>query len=100
MRTGQDEFERCLSSNRDFSAAFSFERTFEEAPNPALRLENLGVIGLPLSERDADAIKAHAKLAPFGMGERTIVKKSVRDTWEMDAQLVLHSRFICLASIR
>lgn len=38
--------------------------------------------------RDAEAIKSRANQAPFGMGERTVVDKSVRDTWELDASQV------------
>jgi len=42
------------------------------------------VVGLPLSERDARAIISCANLAPFGHGERTVVDKNVRDTWEIE----------------
>ncbi|KIO28616.1 hypothetical protein M407DRAFT_45278, partial [Tulasnella calospora MUT 4182] len=55
------------------------------APNPVLRLNTLGRIGLPLSQREAMHIAANSRQAPFGMGERTLVDTSVRDTWEMDA---------------
>ena len=68
--------------------SISFNKTYEDAPNPVLRLQNVGSVGLPLSDRDADIIKAHAIQAPFGKGERTLVDKSVRDTWEMDGSLV------------
>jgi hypothetical protein len=44
----------------------------------------LGLVGLPLSERDAKAIIPHASLAPFGYGERTVVDKDVQDTWEIE----------------
>ncbi|THH13506.1 hypothetical protein EUX98_g9716, partial [Antrodiella citrinella] len=70
------------------SASFSFRQTYKTAPNPALELEDIGNVGLPLSERDAKIIKIHPTQAPFGMGERTVVDKSVRDTWELDAELV------------
>ncbi|TCD68475.1 hypothetical protein EIP91_010650 [Steccherinum ochraceum] len=83
----RSHLEDCLD-NWNFDSAYSFSRSFKEAPNPALHLEGVGTVGLPLSERDACAIKRVAKLAPFGMGERTVVDKSVRDTWEMDASLV------------
>lgn len=39
---------------------------------------------MPLSERDAKAIISCAALAPFGHGERTVVDKDVRDTWEIE----------------
>ncbi|TCD68473.1 hypothetical protein EIP91_010648 [Steccherinum ochraceum] len=82
--------EDCLGK-WDFDSAYSYNRTFNDAPNPALYLEGLGTVGLPLSERDAAAIKGCAAQAPFGMGERTVVDKSVRDTWEMDATQVKFS---------
>ncbi|KAL1680381.1 hypothetical protein EV122DRAFT_208022 [Schizophyllum commune] len=42
-----------------FKGAFSFCRTYKDAPNPGLLLGNdIGVVGLPLSSRDAAAIKA------------------------------------------
>lgn len=53
-----------------------------------LNLTKLGVVGLPLSAREAVAIKKECKQAPFGKGERTVVDKNVRDTWEMDASKV------------
>ncbi|KAL1736103.1 hypothetical protein EV714DRAFT_198757 [Schizophyllum commune] len=41
-----------------FKGAFSFCRTYKDAPNPGLLLGNdIGVVGLPLSSRDAAAIK-------------------------------------------
>ncbi|KAL1704972.1 hypothetical protein EV121DRAFT_204515 [Schizophyllum commune] len=42
-----------------FKGSFSFCRTYKDAPNPGLLLGNdIGVVGLPLSSRDAAAIKA------------------------------------------
>ncbi|EKM60042.1 uncharacterized protein PHACADRAFT_138464 [Phanerochaete carnosa HHB-10118-sp] len=61
---------------------------YPDAPNPVLKLDGLGTIGLPLSTRDAEAIKSRAVQAPFGMGERTVVDKTVRDTWETDSKKV------------
>ena len=84
----QTKVEQCLDEDWGFESEFSFNKHYGDAPNPALRLDKLGTVGLPLSDRDADAIKAHAVQAPFGMGERTVVDTSVRDTWEMDAELV------------
>ena len=54
------------------------------SPNPCLSISGLGLVGLPLSERDAKAIISCAALAPFGRGERTVVDKDVRDTWEIE----------------
>ncbi|KAI5830725.1 hypothetical protein K523DRAFT_302037 [Schizophyllum commune Tattone D] len=42
-----------------FKGSFSFCRTYKDAPNPGLLLGNdIGVVGLPLSSRDAAAIEA------------------------------------------
>jgi len=54
------------------------------APNPCLSISGLGGIGLPLHEHEAKRIISCATLAPFGHGERTVVDKDVRDTWEID----------------
>lgn len=80
--------ENILSSSLKFEGAFSFSRTYPVAPNPSLQLETLGTVGLPLSTREARAVIEASAQAPFGMGERTVVDKDVRDTWEMDASKV------------
>ena len=69
-----------------FNGTFSFYHGYPEAPNPMFNLTGAGSVGLPLSIRDAEAIRASSQQAPFGQGERTIIDKSVRDTWEMDAK--------------
>ncbi|KAG9011066.1 hypothetical protein FRB90_007521 [Tulasnella sp. 427] len=77
------DLEDILTNDLDFEGAFYFNRTYTDAPSPALRLNNLGRIGFPLSENEAKRIAADSRQAPFGMGERTIVDREVRDTWEM-----------------
>ena len=67
-----------------FSGSFYHAGLLSSAPNPYLNISGLGVVGLPLSERDAKAIIPCATLAPFGKGERTVVDKEVRDTWEIE----------------
>ena len=54
---------RELTFNAPFnvSGAFSVTRTHPDAPNPGLLVEELGSIGLPLSIRDAEAIKQKAQ---------------------------------------
>ncbi len=84
----QGELADILSSDLEFTGAFSFNRAYPTAPNPSLNIDGLGTVGLPLSIRDAAAIKQCAEQAPFGMADRTIVDKSVRDTWEIDATKV------------
>jgi hypothetical protein len=79
---------RVLNKPLEFQGSFYFHKTYAEFPNPILRLGSLGHIGLPLSCREAKHVIAHCVQAPFGKGERTLVDKSVRDTWEMDASQV------------
>ena len=84
-----------LSAGWTFGGSFAFSKTYD-APNPALTLENVGIVGLPLSKQTAAAIGAASRQAPFGMGERTVIDTSVRDTCEMDASMVSFPRFCSL----
>lgn len=77
-----------LTGDVDFKGSFSFHRAYPDAPNPCLQLADLGAVGLPLSTRDVEAVKSRCTQAPFGKGERTLVDKNVRDTWEMDSKMV------------
>ncbi|KAG9009076.1 hypothetical protein FRB90_008571 [Tulasnella sp. 427] len=77
------DLENIMTNDLKFGGAFYYNKTYTDAPNPVLRLKSLGRIGLPLSEREAKHIAANSRQAPFGMGERTLVDKEVRDTWEM-----------------
>lgn len=92
LTLAKGDFDVALRENKsNFQAAFSFNNSYADIPNPALKLSDLGIVGLPLSTRDAEAIKSRSIQAPFGMGERTVVDKTVRDTWEMDAKLVCYA---------
>ncbi|KAK7696246.1 hypothetical protein QCA50_000899 [Cerrena zonata] len=82
------ELQVALETKLDFSGSFSYKQDFPSAPNPSITIKDIGLVGLPLSQRDAAAIKSVAEQAPFGKGERTIVDKTVRDTWEIDAKLI------------
>ncbi|KAF8211214.1 hypothetical protein K438DRAFT_2039655 [Mycena galopus ATCC 62051] len=84
----RDDFERVLNGPLDFNGSYYFHKSYNEFPNPVLRLGSLGHIGLPLSSREARHVITHCVQAPFGQGERTVVDKNVRDTWEMDASQV------------
>jgi hypothetical protein len=70
------------------NGSFYHSKSYTRAPNPCLRLDGLGIVGLPLSEDVAQRVISKCKPAPFGKGERTIVDRDVRDTWEMDASKV------------
>ncbi|KAI5830724.1 hypothetical protein K523DRAFT_415626 [Schizophyllum commune Tattone D] len=76
--------------SRTFTGEIASHKTYLDAPIPGLNLlaSDIGPVGLPLNEREAKVVKSGCKQAPFGKGERTVVDKSVRDTWEMDASLV------------
>ncbi|KZT67691.1 hypothetical protein DAEQUDRAFT_672681 [Daedalea quercina L-15889] len=73
-----------------FKGSYSFSRSYPDAPNPGLYLlpNDIRTVGLPLSERDAEAVRSGCRQAPFGQGERTVVDPTVRDVWEMDANQV------------
>lgn len=53
-----------------------------------MSITGLGLIGLPLSDYDAKRMISAATLAPFGHGERTVIDKTVRDTWEIDPEKI------------
>jgi hypothetical protein len=82
--------EKGFKASGSFYASRFFEDT--DAPNPILNLEGVGIVGLPLSPRVAKDVISGCQLAPFGKGERTVVDKEVRDTWEMDGAKVRHQR--------
>ncbi|KAL5531710.1 hypothetical protein ACEPAG_4587 [Sanghuangporus baumii] len=78
------DLEDALSMNFDFKGDFAFACKLSDAPNPGLQIAPLGLIGLPLSERDAQSIKDIASQAPFGHGDQLVVDTSVRHTWEIE----------------
>jgi predicted 2-oxoglutarate/Fe(II)-dependent dioxygenase YbiX len=51
-----------------------------------LEITEVGMVGLPLSENQAQAIIEHCYQAPYGRGEETIVDTDVRRTWQMEPQ--------------
>ncbi|KAA1473723.1 hypothetical protein DENSPDRAFT_780596, partial [Dentipellis sp. KUC8613] len=71
--------------------AFAFDGSYPDAPNPILGIPDVGVIGLPLTSREAEVVKSKATQAPFGKGERTVVDTKVRDTWEIDGRSITFS---------
>ncbi|KAF9044405.1 hypothetical protein BJ165DRAFT_1390309 [Panaeolus papilionaceus] len=79
-----DALYHALSKNFDFAGNYYHRSVEPNAPNPILTIEGIGLIGLPLSERDAQMIVSRAAQAPFGKGDQTIVDTSVRDTWEIE----------------
>lgn len=57
-------------------------------PNPAISVSGLGTLGLPLSPTEAVRLRAVCNQAAFGKGERTVVDKEVRDTWELEPEKI------------
>lgn len=49
-------------------------------------IDDLGLVGLPLSVRDAEEIKKCCNKAPFGRGENTLVDETVRRTWQLSPE--------------
>jgi hypothetical protein len=60
----------------------------ESFPNPGIYVKGFGMVGLPLSVRDAKAIAALCKQSPFDRGDETVVDESVRKTWELEASQI------------
>lgn len=82
------DLELALKDTAVFSGSFASSQSYDDAPNPFLRIDGFGTLGLPLSEAEAQRLIGVCKQAPFGKGEETVVDKSVRDTWEVDASKV------------
>jgi hypothetical protein len=80
----REGLESCLEHIQPFGT-FAVFNTYTDAPNPGIHLMEGGSIGLPLSDRDADALIAASHQAPFGKGEQTIVDTNIRKTWEISA---------------
>ncbi|KAF9648913.1 hypothetical protein BDM02DRAFT_3128680 [Thelephora ganbajun] len=78
------DLEGVLKGDFDFKGKFALSETFASTPLPGLYIEGIGVIGFPLSERDAKLIEAAATQAPFGKGTETVVDTTVRDTFEIN----------------
>lgn len=63
---------------------FATSGVLPNATNPGLFVHGVGKIGLPLSDRDAEALAIAANRAPFGKGSETFVDPAVRNTWELN----------------
>ena len=53
-------------------------------------LSRVGNINLPLSVEQADVLKAKCTAAPYGRRAQTLVNKSERDAWQVDADIIPH----------
>jgi hypothetical protein len=79
-----EELDECLS-NVQSDGSFALFEHLSNPINPGICLKNGELIGLPLTNRDAQVIVAASHAAPFGKGEETLVDSSVRKTWELSA---------------
>jgi len=78
----KEGLEECLTSIEG-DGSFALFEPLQDPPNPGIYLKEGGLVGLPLSYRDAEAIIAASHQAPFGKGDETLVDTSVRKTWEV-----------------
>ena len=58
------------------------------APLPRLEVAGAGLISFPVPPAHADALVAMAERAPYGRGPQTVLDRSVRDCWQIDADKV------------
>ncbi|KAI0720050.1 hypothetical protein C8T65DRAFT_568354, partial [Cerioporus squamosus] len=70
------------------TGAFSYMRTHPVAPNPGLHVNGLGTLGLPLSLREAAAIKACSEFAVSNSTGHEDASASGRSCWEISASNV------------
>ena len=52
---------------------------------PGLNINKFGELAFPISSAQIETLIGHAKKAPFGKGEATVLDNTVRSTWEIDA---------------
>ena len=55
------------------------------APLPRLEVAGAGLIPFPVPAAEAQALIAAAERAPYGRGPETVLDRSVRDCWQIDA---------------
>ena len=82
----KDELQSVIKRLDQHSAGtFATSGMLAGSPNPGLHVQGLGDIGLPLSARDANALKVISHQAPFSKGSETVIDTSVRKTHEINA---------------
>ena len=60
----------------------------ELGPKPKITVKELGELTFPLNAIQVRALLDKAHAAPFGKGHQTLVDRSVRNTWEIDADQI------------
>jgi hypothetical protein len=73
-------------NNIQSSGSFAASAALDKPPPCDISVPGIdGALRLPLDEAQARELIAKAHQAPYGKGERTLIDKSVRNTWELDA---------------
>ena len=80
----QNDLEDVLKRNFDFKGKIAVSHTSAPTHLPGLYIQGIGMIGFPLSDRDAKLIETAATQAPFGKGTETVMDTAVRDIFEMN----------------
>jgi len=55
---------------------------------PTIDVDRVGLIALPLVPSQAEQLVANAEPAPYGLGEETVIDRTIRRTWQMDPRKV------------
>jgi hypothetical protein len=87
----QDDMEKALKLCAGFQGTFSWAETNQNSPNPCLNITGIGDVGIPLSERDAQALIELCRQleASSGEGEKcTPTETSVQNIWELSPSAV------------
>ncbi|GJE87360.1 hypothetical protein PsYK624_034430 [Phanerochaete sordida] len=78
-----DQMEKVLTDeNLDWDFAFSFYRTYADAPDPLLNVTDVGSVGVPVTACGAEALRAQATLGR----RRNAAKRGF--AWEVDANKI------------
>ncbi|KLO10714.1 hypothetical protein SCHPADRAFT_999401 [Schizopora paradoxa] len=89
LRNLKDDLTKLLDDLKASPNSYYCHQAFPDAPNPMVSISDFGPLGLPLSAPEAQRLISSSRQAPFGKGERTVVDKAVRDTWEIDASKIM-----------
>lgn len=72
--------------NIQTSGSFAASAALDKPPPCDISVPGIeGALRMPLDEAQARELIAKAHQAPYGKGEKTLIDKSVRNTWELDA---------------
>lgn len=98
--TLQGELDKALSGNFEFKGNFYHHSTHPVAPNPALAIEGIGLVGLPLSDRDANLILSLVGNASGGKAAKDVFnvpvsKVAIRNSRWNDFVNNLASTVVC-----